>query len=86
MLLTNSQTYSGNTYGGQWDHLPLPGDITIGKTDTDTLRRIFHRMGIPQSHTLARELLCQRYAKLLSEIGNEARDRAIMAWLEQFKD
>jgi hypothetical protein len=34
-------------YGGQWDHLPLPGGGTIGKTaDTQVLRRLFDRMKI----------------------------------------
>ena len=65
-------THSGlptTVYDGQFDHLPVPGGgDTIGTTaDTQVLSRIFHRMGIPKSHTLGRELLSQRCAALLKK-------------------
>jgi hypothetical protein len=84
--LTTSNIPS-TVYCGQWDHLPLPGGSTIGKTaDTQVLRQIFHKLGIPDSHHLGREILCSRYAALLRKIGGEASDAAIMAFLEKYKD
>jgi hypothetical protein len=75
------------TYGGQWDHLPLPGGGRIGATaDTQVLRKIFHKMGIEGSHRDGRESLCGRYAALLREIGGQASDKAIMEFLDKYKD
>jgi hypothetical protein len=67
------------TYGGQFDHLPLPGGGTVGSTPTDFLRRIFAKLEIPDAHHLGRENLCGRYAALLKQIGGEAGDRAEIA-------
>jgi hypothetical protein len=73
--------------GGQWDHLPLPDGSTIGKTaDTQILRKIFHRMGIESAHRDGRETLCARYAALLREIGGAASDKAIMEFLDKYKE
>jgi hypothetical protein len=69
-----------------WDHLPLPGNITVGRVDTDRLRGIFHRLGVPDSHHLGRDRLCERYSEMLHKIGNEAKNRAIEAWLESKRD
>jgi hypothetical protein len=77
--LTSTQTFVANTNPGDqhngpshppsvYDHLPLPGNTTVGKTDTDTLRGIFHRLGIPDSHHLGRDKLCERYNALLHKI------------------
>jgi hypothetical protein len=75
------------TYGGVWDHLPLPDGNTIGKTaDTQVLRRVFHRMGIEGAHRDGRETLCGRYAAILREIGGQASDKAILEYLENYKD
>jgi hypothetical protein len=71
VALTNSQI---GAYGGQlFDHLPLPNGGTIGNTHMDEVRRILHRMQIPEAHTLNKEALCRRYNELLHKVGNEAR-------------
>src|SRR5262249_31052669 len=71
-------------YGGVWDHLPLPKPHgTVGATDTQDLRRIFHELGIVGAHRDGRETICGRYALLLREIGNAGSDRAILEFLEK---
>jgi hypothetical protein len=77
---------AATVYGGQFDGLPLPDGSTIGKTNTDTLRRIFHRMGIEGAHRDGRDTICGRYSALLHQVGNEAKNRAVELWLEQYKD
>jgi len=83
-------THSGipsTVYGGQWDHLPIPGGSTIGKTaDTQVLRVMFHKMGIEGAHRDGREILCNRYAALLRKIGGEASDKAIMEHLRKYEE
>jgi hypothetical protein len=84
--LTTSNIPS-TVYGGQWDHLPIPGGGTIGKTaDTQVLRKLFARMNIEGAHRDGRETLCGRYAALLREIGGQASDKAIMEFLRQYED
>jgi hypothetical protein len=77
-------------YGGQWDHLPLPpgvGGGTIGKTaDTQVLRQLYHKMGIEGAHRDGRETLNARYAALLRKVGAEASDKAVLEYLDKFKD
>jgi hypothetical protein len=71
----------------QWDHLPLPPPHgTVGDCPTDLLRRVFHKLGLPESHSLGRETLCRRFRDLLSAIGGEASDRAITEFLAKHKD
>jgi hypothetical protein len=86
VALTHS-SIPAQIYGGQFDHLPLPGGGTIGSTpDTQVLRRVFARIGIEGAHRDGRETICGRYSRLLHEIGNEAKNRAVEAWLEQYKE
>jgi hypothetical protein len=86
VALTTSAIPS-TVYGGQHDHLPLPGGGTIGTTaDTQVLRRHFARMEIEGAHRDGRETICGRYAALLREIGSAASDKAIMAFLDRYRD
>ena len=48
-----------------WDHLPLPGNITAGSVDTDTLRKIFHRLGVEDAHHLGRDRLSRPWKSRL---------------------
>jgi hypothetical protein len=71
----------------QWDHLPVPGGSTVGKTDTDTLRRLFDRMGIAQAHTRGRQTLLEEgYVPLLKKVHDEAGEKAVESFLQQYKD
>jgi hypothetical protein len=72
VALTTSAIPS-TVYGGSWDHLPLPAPhTTIGATsDTQVLRRIFHKMGIEGAHRDGRETLNGRYAALLRRFCGE---------------
>jgi hypothetical protein len=85
--LTNSSAFGGNPCAQPWDDLPLPGGGTIGGTvDVQILRRIFHRLGIPEAHTAGKNILCERYRALLAKIGNSTDDPAVIAFLEKHKD
>jgi hypothetical protein len=73
--LTNSSRFGSSPYAQPWDDLPLPGGGTIGTTiDVQILRRIFHKMGIPEAHTAGKNILCERYRALLAKIGGNTSD------------
>ena len=68
------------------DHLPLPPPHrTVGETNSETLRSLFHRMGLEQAHTRPRNEIIADYAALLARIGGEAYRNAVNTWLEQFR-
>jgi hypothetical protein len=71
----------------QYDHLPVPGGSTVGKTDTDTLRRLFDRMGIADAHIRGRQTLLEEgYVPLLKKVHDEAGEKAVESFLQQYKD
>src|SRR5215467_11915058 len=63
--LTSTKTFIDSNPGAKtsgpshapshWDHLPVPGGGTIGTTDTQVLRRMFHKMGIEGAHRDGRD-------------------------------
>jgi hypothetical protein len=85
--LTTSSHFGGNPYAHPWDDLPLPGGQKIGDViDVQILRRHFAKMGIPESHTAGKNILCERYRQLLGTIGKSTDDPAIIAFLDKYKD
>ena len=84
--LTSATAFGGSPYASPWDDLPLPGNTTIGKTDTDTLRRVLHKLGVPEAYTAGRNALCERYRQMLAKIGNSASDNAITEYLKKYQD
>jgi len=68
-----------------YDHLLVSGG-TIGTTDTQTLRRIFHKMGIEGAHHLGRERLSEIYNAMVNKVRKDAGDAAVKTWLEAYED
>jgi hypothetical protein len=67
---------------GWFSDLKLPDGRTLGQVDTDSLRREFARLGIDGAHTFGRNVLCEKYAAKLMEVGEAASEAAIAAFLE----
>src|SRR5215469_15364049 len=58
----------------------------LGKSIMTRFAKIFHRLGVPDSHHLGRDRLCERYSGMLHKIHNDAGNAAVERWLEQYKD
>jgi len=69
----------------QWGHLPMPGNSTANKTSNEVLRSLFSRMGIEGAQTEGRHQLLVKYAALLKRIHDDAGERAVNNYLEQYK-
>jgi hypothetical protein len=84
MTVSLTRPNTSSIYARAWDHLPVDTKgNTVGKTPDILLRRLFHEIGIPESHTAGMDVLCGRYAARLCEIGSAASDRAVMEFLER---
>jgi hypothetical protein len=85
---TAAARLAGYESGGDDDSgMRRAGFGTIGTTiDVQILRRVFHKMGIPEAHTAGKNILCERYRKLLATIGNNTDHLAITEFLEKHKD
>ena len=80
----------GTNKGPAWpptghDGLKTPSGATIGATNTDALRGLFARLGIPGAFNRPRNELIDDYAVMLKRVGDEASRVAIDAWLAQHK-
>ena len=67
---------------GLYDGLKLPSGKTIVETNNEELRSQFAKIGLLGAHSDGREVLCQRYATLLSQIHDDAGKAAVDKWLQ----